>query len=148
MWQNVKPACWQPDSERKIHDMFVSWLYANETHLGWNLRRVEIVLSWRAKLSLFPHCFAFCIKVFSEIMGTFLHRLQAARVGGGGCLWVRVRMSWAWNSKLHYFSREAFFPESAGSFVKGSGFWVMVPGELQQDLWSCSLFGGTALPPG
>lgn len=20
MWQNVKPVCWQPDSEEKIHD--------------------------------------------------------------------------------------------------------------------------------
>lgn len=92
MWQNVKPACWQPDSERKIHDMFVSWLYANETHLGWNLRWVEIVLSWRAKLSLFPHCFAFCIKVFSEIMGTFLHGCKLPGWGAGGV----SGLEWEW----------------------------------------------------
>lgn len=134
MWQNVKPECWQPYSERKIHDphqQFVAQLYANEPHLRSNSPQVGIQLSWRARPS-FLHCFALCIELCSELLGRFLHLLQGAmRLGVGwegvGCLWVRFTVIWAWDRKFHYSSGETFCWGSKilfkGSAFFGEGTW-------------------------
>lgn len=64
-------------------NVLVAWFYACEPHSGSNCTLSGSTAQWRARPS---PCFPFYIKVCSEIIGEFLHLLQAARVGG---LWLR-----------------------------------------------------------